>query len=95
VSFTYPLDIDDKRPKTSGAPSVLATARRGAADVGPAIAAYQNPNASGGRVVTINMGFYNGIDTTPYNGAPYIGPAIPPEIARKLLGNSLRWVSRH
>ena len=95
ASFSYPIDIDDKSPLTVGPPTVLATASHGSTNVGPVITAYQSPNASGGRVVTINMGFYNGIDTTPYNGAPYIGPAIPSGTAKKLLSNSIHWVSQH
>jgi hypothetical protein len=95
TSFTYPVDIDEKRVKTSGAPAVLATATRGSSSVGPVISAYENPNALGGRVVTINMGFYNGIDTTSWNGAPYIGPTLPPAVAQRLLDNSIQWVARH
>jgi choice-of-anchor A domain-containing protein len=94
TSFTYPLDIDEKRPKVSGAPAVLATARRGNTDVGPVIAAYEEPGTPRGRIVTINLAFYNGIDTTSPNGEPYIGPTIPAVTAQKLLSNSLRWVSR-
>jgi choice-of-anchor A domain-containing protein len=45
--------------------------------------------------ICLNMASYNGIDTTSANGAPYIGPMIPPDTARKLLSNSLRWVNRH
>jgi choice-of-anchor A domain-containing protein len=94
--FRYPLDIDVKQVKTSGPPSVLASAQlsHGGASVGPVITASENVNGQGGRVVTINMGFYNGIDTTPYTGAPYTGPTVPPEVARTLLNNSLHWVLR-
>ena len=92
-SFVYPLDIDNKRLMASGPPVILATATLGAVDVGPAIIAYERPEGSGGRLVLINMGFYNGIDTTPWNGAPYMGPTIPRALATRLLSNSLRWLS--
>ncbi|WP_225413593.1 choice-of-anchor A family protein [Stigmatella hybrida] len=93
LSFRYPLDIDVKQVKAVGGLPVLASAVYGnGSSVGPVITAQENPNGQGGRLVTINVGFYNGIDTTPYNGAPYIGPTVPPDVARRLLNNSVHWV---
>ncbi|MDC0711508.1 choice-of-anchor A family protein [Stigmatella sp. ncwal1] len=87
--FQYPLDIDLKQVKASEPPAVLASAiiANSGIPLGPVITAYENPNALGGRVVVINVGFYNGI-----SGTPYTGPTVPAAVARKLLNNSIHWV---
>jgi len=92
-TFNYYNDCDTTNFISGTGATELATSSRNSTDPhndlsgGTAITAFDN--GTGGKIVTIDVNFYGGY----YHPVdPVNGPAIPIDIAKTLLGNSINWL---